>query len=137
MCGSSKLKANCLFELERYFIGVVRVSFCSHFIYSICVIVQYEDAILCYLSIKQPRTLPAASSSTVPGVETDLSQHPYHHIFEIIEKKALFSVIEDKIINVCRLSLELAGLLLIRCHESLAIPTVARQLRSDRQLLYW
>jgi WD40 repeat protein len=59
---------------------------------------QLEEAVLCYLSIKNPRgmpreatgpTSPPSSSGVLSSVssEVDLTLHPYFHVFDIIEKK--------------------------------------------------
>jgi hypothetical protein len=61
----------------------------------------------------------------------------HRQIFDLIEKESLFTAVENKIVNLIRISKELAGKLLVNNADKLPIKSIANQLSSDRRLLHW
>lgn len=59
------------------------------------------------------------------------------HVFELIEKQRLFSNIREKIINLFRLSKELAVNLLLKHIDKFSISHVVKQLKPNRKLLHY
>lgn len=61
----------------------------------------------------------------------------YVQVFELIEKENRFKDAEDKVMNLIRLSPELAASLLVRRADKFPVASVVKQLRGDRRVLHW
>jgi vacuolar protein sorting-associated protein 41 len=96
---------------------------------------QYERALNCYLDIKYPGPLSSSSSESL--LSQGELKHTHVRVFELIEKEELFDVVRDKVVNLIRLSSELAGNLLVNNVDKLPIASVVAQLRTDRRVLHW
>eukprot|EP01041_Mallomonas_annulata_P004788 gene4788-9542_t len=61
----------------------------------------------------------------------------FQHVFELIEKEELYSVVKDRILNLVRLSRMLSGPLLLRRLDFFPVSHVVSQLYDDRRQLLW
>lgn len=106
---------------------------------------KYEQAVLCYLSIQNPRkkttTVDNAAlqqqlqqQGSTPVLE---EQEPYKHVFELIERHDLLNSLKDKVPALIRLSRETSAGLLVRNVDRLPVSLVVRSLVGDRRLLHW
>ena len=98
---------------------------------------QYENALNCYLSIATNPLLESSVERSITEETLESERNKYQHVFELIEKHNLFDAIKDKIVNLVRLSKELSANLLIRNLDILPVPSIAKQLRVEKQLLHW
>jgi hypothetical protein len=140
---ADKVDRNCLeAEAELYLIGK-----------------QYDKAINSYLemegervrigsdagaiySANDARNFSYESSNNgrledlVSGTDTAKSGK-FFHIYDMIERENLFEMVKEKLINLVRLSRIHAEAFLARNIDKISIPSVVKQLKSDRKLLHW
>ena len=95
---------------------------------------DYAKALNCYLEIK---ISDSWFQQTNESDQVPESAH-YKHVFDLIEKKNLFSTISSKIINILRLSKPLSRKLLVSHIDKLPVHLVATQLAAvDERVLLW
>ena len=95
---------------------------------------DHAKALNCYLEIKMSDSWLQLLSG-----QDDLTESAqYRHVFDLIEKKNLFSTVSSKIINLLRLSKPLSRKLLVGHIDKLPINVIAAQLAAaDKRLLLW
>lgn len=109
---------------------------------------QYDKALTCYLDIQGLQAssqdtqlgydLAADSQTSSGAVGGAVSERKgSQHVFELIEKEELYSVVKGQILNLVRLSRSQAGPLLVRHLNYFPVAAVASQLAGDRCLLLW
>ena len=97
---------------------------------------QYEKALNCYLEISYEDDGDSGKDMKDKKAEDKAT---YMHVFELIEKENLFSVVRDRIVNLIKLSEALSANLLVKRVDQIPVHVVVNQLRGDRhkQLLHW
>ena len=95
---------------------------------------DYAKALNCYLEIKVSDNWFQQASHMDEVAD---SAH-YKHVFDLIERKNLFSAISSKVINLLRLSKPLSRKLLVSHVDKLPVHLVATQLAAaDERVLLW
>lgn len=92
---------------------------------------DFKQALNCYLDISYPEDNNTPTSSQQEDKET------YSHVFELIDKKNLYTEARDRVLNLVRMSKPLAASMLLKNMDKFPIPAIVRQLKSDKRLLHW
>lgn len=99
---------------------------------------MYEKAVSCYLDPRIAERLASATSgATSYKMEKEEGKADYRFVFDLIERQNLFRSVSNKVINLVRLSKQLASKLLLAHIDKLPIRSVAQQLSADRRLFLW
>eukprot|EP01038_Epipyxis_sp_PR26KG_P008152 gene8152-11033_t len=98
---------------------------------------MYEKSLNTYLSIPTNIDTQLLSIIQQKSHNNNNKQEEYKHVFDLIEKQTLFSLVEHKIINLVRLSPLLSSKLLINNIDKLPVKSVVSQLSNDNKLLFW